>query len=108
MAAFDFKKEYKDLYLPKSTPSVADIPEMTFIMVDGEGNPNTCAAYKNAMEILYGLSYTIKMSKIPAPSAADMIESRANRLLAKKRPNTDKQNGKTTRKTPIKPSILWP
>ena len=62
--AFDFKKEYKDLYLPKSKPCVIDVPEMVFIMVDGKGNPNTCEAYKNAMEILYGLSYSIKMSKM--------------------------------------------
>jgi hypothetical protein len=62
--AFDYKKEYKDLYLPKTKASVIDIPEMIFIMVDGKGNPNTCEAYKNAREILYGLSYSIKMSKM--------------------------------------------
>lgn len=62
--AFDFKKEYKDLYMPKIKPSIVDVPKMIFIMVDGKGNPNTCKTYKNAMEILYGLSYTIKMSKM--------------------------------------------
>jgi hypothetical protein len=62
--AFDYKKEYRDLYLPKAKPSVVDVPEMIFIMVDGKGNPNTCDAYKNALEILYGLSYSIKMSKM--------------------------------------------
>ena len=62
--AFDFKKEYKDLYLPKSKPSVIEVPEMVFIMVDGKGNPNTREAYKNAREMLYGLSYSIKMSKM--------------------------------------------
>jgi hypothetical protein len=61
---FDFKKAYKDLYLPKPKPGVVEVPEMVFIMVDGKGNPNTCEAYKNAMEILYGLSYSIKMSKM--------------------------------------------
>ncbi|MCL2698304.1 MAG: GyrI-like domain-containing protein [Oscillospiraceae bacterium] len=60
---FDFKKEYKDLYLPKEKPGVIDVPEMVFIMVDGKGNPNTSEQYKNALEILYGFSYTIKMSK---------------------------------------------
>ena len=60
---FDFKKEYKELYFPKATPCVIEVPEMVFIMVDGKGNPNTCDAYRNALEILYGLSYTIKMSK---------------------------------------------
>jgi len=62
--SFDFKKEYKDLYLPKAKPSVIDVPEMVFIMVDGKGNPNTCAAYKDALGILYGFSYSIKMSKM--------------------------------------------
>jgi len=62
--AFDYKKEYKDLYLPKAKPSVIDVPEMVFIMVDGKGNPNTSAEYKNAMELLYGLSYSIKMTKM--------------------------------------------
>ena len=61
---FDFKKEYKDLYLPPKKPVIIDIPEITCIAVDGSGNPNTSAAYKNAMEVLYGLSYSIKMSKM--------------------------------------------
>ena len=63
MAAFDFKKEYKDLYLPKSKPSIIDVPTMRFITVDGEGDPNTSEFYKKAIEVLYGLSYSIKMSK---------------------------------------------
>jgi len=60
----DFKKEQKDLYHPKTTPAVIDVPEMVFIMVDGTGNPNTSEEYKSAVEILYGLSYAIKMSKM--------------------------------------------
>jgi hypothetical protein len=62
--AFDFKKEYKSLYAPTEKPSVVDVPEMTFIMVDGKGNPNTIAEYKAALEVLYGLSYGVKMSKM--------------------------------------------
>ncbi|MCL2504312.1 MAG: GyrI-like domain-containing protein [Coriobacteriia bacterium] len=61
--AFDFKKEQGSLYLPKTTPSVVDVPEMAFIMIDGKGDPNTCDEYKSALEVLYGLSYAIKMSK---------------------------------------------
>lgn len=61
---FDYKKEYKDLYMPKKTPSIIEVPKMNFIMVKGKGNPNTSIEYKNAMEILYGLSFTIKMSKM--------------------------------------------
>lgn len=64
MEKLDYKKEYKDLYQPKKTPSVIDVPEMTFITVEGKGNPNACTEYKNALEILYGLSFTIKMSKM--------------------------------------------
>ncbi|NLM74917.1 MAG: transcriptional regulator [Clostridiaceae bacterium] len=63
MAVFDFKKEYKELYLPGSKPYIIDVPKMRFIMVDGKGNPNTSESYKEAVEILYGLSYSIKMSK---------------------------------------------
>jgi len=63
MAPFDFKKEYKELYLPKGTPSIISIPEMRFIMVQGKGNPNTSDYYKEAVELLYGISYSIKISK---------------------------------------------
>jgi len=62
-SSFDYKKEYKDLYLPKTEPSIINVPEMIFIMVDGKGNPNTSVDYQNTLEILYGLSYAIKMSK---------------------------------------------
>ena len=59
----DYKRTQKELYLPKATPSVVDVPEMAFIMVDGRGNPNSAESYHTAIEILYGLSYAIKMSK---------------------------------------------
>lgn len=63
--SFDYKKEYKDLYMPKAKPCVIDVPEMTFIMVDGKGNPNKeNGEYPKAVELLYGLCYTIKMSKM--------------------------------------------
>jgi len=57
----DFKKEYKELYMPKTTPAIVDVEEMIFIMVDGAGDPNTSADYAAALELLYGLSYAIKM-----------------------------------------------
>jgi len=57
----DYKKTEKDLYQPRTTPSIINVPEMTFITVDGKGNPNTSAEYTAAVELLYGLSYTIKM-----------------------------------------------
>ena len=59
----DYKKTQKHLYQPKTTPEIIDIPEMVFLAIDGKGNPNTIEDYKTAIEILYGLSYTIKMSK---------------------------------------------
>lgn len=64
MVKVDYKKIYKNLYLPKKQPAVIEVPEMTFIMVKGKGDPNTSDSYKEAMEILYGLSFTIKMSKM--------------------------------------------
>lgn len=64
MNKLDYKKEYKELYQPKTKPSVIDVPEMIFIAVEGQGDPNTCNEYKQAIEILYGLSFAIKMSKM--------------------------------------------
>lgn len=64
MEKWDYKKTDKDLYLPKKTPAFLEVPEMTFIQAVGRGNPNVCQEYKDALEILYGLSYSIKMSKM--------------------------------------------
>ena len=58
----DFKKTEKDLYQPKTTPSIIEVPEMTFIAIDGKGDPNTSAEYAAAVEALYGLSYAVKMA----------------------------------------------
>ena len=60
---FDYKKEYKDLYMPKDKPVLIDVPDMNFIMVDGSGDPNDNPDFQQAIELLYGLSFTIKMSK---------------------------------------------
>ncbi|MCL1928756.1 MAG: GyrI-like domain-containing protein [Treponema sp.] len=60
----DYKKEYKDLYVPKTEPSIINVPKIFFAAVDGKGNPNeTDGEYKTALEVLYGIQYTIKMSK---------------------------------------------
>lgn len=65
MEKLDYKKEDKDLYLPKSIPMLIDVPNMKFIMVQGKGNPNQeNGEYQNALQLLYGLSFTIKMSKM--------------------------------------------
>lgn len=61
--AFDFKKEYREFYLPKAMPALVEVPAMPFVAVRGKGDPNAeNGEYKAAMEMLYGLSYTIKMS----------------------------------------------
>ncbi|MDR2853699.1 MAG: GyrI-like domain-containing protein [Prevotellaceae bacterium] len=60
----DFKKEYKQLYLPKNTPTLIEIPEMNFVSITGKGDPNDeNGDYQKAIGLLYAISYTIKMSK---------------------------------------------
>lgn len=63
MDKIDYKKTEKHLYLPKS-PAIVQVPEMVFFAVDGQGDPNTSPAYQQALELLYGLSFTVKMSKM--------------------------------------------
>ena len=61
--AFDFKKEYKEFYLPKAKPSIVDVPKMNFVTVHGTGDPNEeDGAYQDALNVLYGVAYTLKMS----------------------------------------------
>ena len=61
---FDFKKEFKALYQPKTMPEIVTVPTMTYAAVRGEGDPNEeGGAYKSALGVLYGILYTIKMSK---------------------------------------------
>jgi hypothetical protein len=74
MDKIDYKKAYKELYQPKTKPSIIAVPEMIFIAIDGEGNPNTCPEYKAAIEVLYGLSYAIKMSKMNGTQPAGYFE----------------------------------
>ena len=63
--AFDYKKEYKEYYLPPKKPQIITIPSMNFIAVRGAGDPNEeNGAYKQSIELLYGIAYTIKMSKM--------------------------------------------
>ena len=61
--AFDYKKEYKEFYMPKNKPSIVDVPKMNYIAVRGKGNPNDeNSEYKDSIELLYAIAYTIKMS----------------------------------------------
>ena len=61
--AFDYKKEYKEFYMPGKKPQIVEIPPMNYIAVRGQGNPNEeNGAYKQAIGLLYALAFTIKMS----------------------------------------------
>lgn len=61
MDKFDIRKAFKPLYGPAAGGfAIVDVPEFTFLMVDGQGNPNTAASYKEAVEALYSASYTLK------------------------------------------------
>lgn len=63
MEKFDYKKEYKEFYLPKNKPELIDVPAMNFIAVRGKGNPNEeDGEYKAALGLLYAIAFTIKMS----------------------------------------------
>lgn len=62
--AFDYKKEYKEFYLPKNKPQIIEVPSMNFIAVRGKGDPNIEGGdYKKSISILYSVAFTIKMSK---------------------------------------------
>ena len=63
--AFDFKKKYREYYLPPQTPVIVDVPPMNYVAVRGKGNPNEKdSEYKASIELLYGIAFTIKMSKM--------------------------------------------
>lgn len=61
--AFDFKKEYKEFYMPKNKPMIVDVPTANYIAVRGKGDPNEKGgAYQQAISVLYAVAYTLKMS----------------------------------------------
>ena len=62
--AFDFKKEFREFYMPKATPGIVTVPRMNYLAVRGQGDPNVeDGEYKRAVGLLYGVAYTIKMSR---------------------------------------------
>lgn len=62
--AFDYKKEYQEFYLPPREPGIVELPPMKFLAVRGRGDPNEEGGeYKKAIELLYGMAYTLKMSQ---------------------------------------------
>lgn len=61
--AFDFKKEYKEFYMPKNKPEIVTVPKANYIAIRGKGDPNEeGGAYQQAMSVLYSVAYTLKMS----------------------------------------------
>ena len=61
--AFDFKKEYKEFYMPKNKPEIVTVPKANYIAVRGKGDPNEeGGAYQQAISVLYAIAYTLKMS----------------------------------------------
>lgn len=61
--AFDFKKEYKEFYMPKNKPEIVNVPAMNYIAVRGKGDPNEeNGSYQKAIVILYAVAYTLKMN----------------------------------------------
>ena len=63
--AFDFKKEYKEFYMPKNKPGIVTVPSMNYIAVRGQGDPNEEGGeYEQSIGLLYGIAFTVKMSKM--------------------------------------------
>jgi len=72
MQKLDLKKQWKHLYQPKAGELVeVNVPPLTYLMVDGEGDPNTSEAFQQAVEALYSLSYTLKFSLKKSPMPVD-------------------------------------
>lgn len=63
--AFDYKKEYKEFYMPKNKPGIVEVPPMNYLAVRGKGDPNAEGSeYKESIGLLYAIAFTIKMSKM--------------------------------------------
>lgn len=72
--AFDYKKEYKEFYMPKNKPSIVTIPGMNYIAVRGHGDPNAeDGEYKQSIGLLYGIAF---------PPSSDWLAARSERFLA--------------------------
>lgn len=74
MEKIDFKKEFKHLYQPSAKEVVqVDVPPLNYLMVDGEGDPNTAQAYRDAIEALFAVAYTVKFMVKKGPLAIDFV-----------------------------------
>jgi hypothetical protein len=68
----DFKKAFRHLYQPSAKEVVQiDVPTMNYVMVDGEGDPNTTQAFSDAVEAIFAVSYTVKFMVKKSKKAVD-------------------------------------
>lgn len=97
----DYKKDFKELYVPKTVPEIVNVPRMPFFMIDGSGDPNG-EAFAKATEALYAMSYAVRMSYKSADVLAGFYEYTVFPmegewdLLDRSKPATDKSNFKFT------------
>ncbi len=71
MTKTDFKRELHELFAPPRQPVIIDVPELSFLMIDGHGDPNTCPDYRAAIEALFSVSYTLKFTIRSMPNGID-------------------------------------
>ena len=72
--AFDYKKEYKEFYMPKDKPSIVTVPRMNYIALRGKGDPNSeNGEYKTSIGLLYAIAFTIKMSYKSSHKIANVL-----------------------------------
>lgn len=72
MQKIDFKKDFKHLYLPSAKePAVVEVPALNYLMIDGQGDPNTAQSYKDALEALFSVSYSAKFMVKKGGQAVD-------------------------------------
>lgn len=67
----DFRRQLRELYLPGRDPELVEVPEMAFLMVDGQGDPNQAPAYREAVEALYSVAYGVKFAIKRSPGGVD-------------------------------------
>ena len=77
METFDWMKAFKELYAPPRKPVLVTVPSMNFIMIDGQGDPNTAQEYSDALDALYAAAYTLKFAikKAGGPAKFGLAES---------------------------------
>lgn len=67
----DYKRELRELYRAGHEPAIVDVPELAFLVIDGHGDPNTSAEYREAIEALYAIAYTAKFAVKLGPTGVD-------------------------------------